>query len=83
MENRVLTIHLPVDVAERVDSAAKKNGRSRAWIAREAIYDWLALEEERHQMILRALEDVDHDAVVSHAEMLAWAQEQSSRKTAC
>jgi predicted transcriptional regulator len=82
MSNRTLTIHLPAEIADRIDQLAKQNSRSRNWIAEQAIADWFAWEEEKHQMILQALEDVEQNRFYSRAEMVSWAESQTSRNAA-
>ena len=72
MTTRVLTAHVPTDLAERVDEAAERLDRPRAWIVKQALTAWLAREERQHQMILKALEDVDAGRTVSHEEVEAW-----------
>jgi len=72
MSTRVLTAHVPTDLAEKVDEAAERLDRPRAWIVKQALSAWLDREEHRHQMILKALKDVDAGHTVSHEEMEAW-----------
>lgn len=73
MTTRVLTAHVPADLAEQVDQAAARLDRPRAWIVKQALTAWLSLEERRHQMILEGLADIDAGRTVSHEDMKAWA----------
>ena len=59
MHNRVVTSHLPADLAEKLDGLAERLDRPRGWIVKEAIASFVALEEKRHPLTLEALADVD------------------------
>jgi predicted transcriptional regulator len=71
-ENRVITSHVPTDLADQVDALAARLDRSRGWIVKQALADFIALEERRHRMTLEALADVDAGRVVDHAKVEAW-----------
>ena len=72
-ETRVLTAHVPVSLAERVDQAADRLERSRGWIVKQAISSWIAQEEERDRLTHEALADVDAGHVIDHQVVQAWA----------
>lgn len=74
METRVVTSHLPAELAEKLDGLAERLDRPRGWIVKEAISSYVALEEERHRMTLEALADVNAGRLVPHAEVEAWAR---------
>jgi predicted transcriptional regulator len=75
METRVVTSHLPAELADKLDGLAERLDRPKGWVVKEAIASYIALEEERHRLTLEALADVKagggrtHD----HAEIEAWA----------
>lgn len=73
MSTRVLTAHVPEELAERVDELAERLERSRGWVVKQALTDWVALEDERRQLTLEALADVDSGRVVEHDSMISWA----------
>lgn len=73
MTTRVLTAHVPVDLAEKIDEAAARLDRPRAWIVKQALAAWLDREERRHQMILAGLADIDAGRTVDHEAVKAWA----------
>ncbi|ESQ79789.1 CopG family ribbon-helix-helix protein [Asticcacaulis sp. YBE204] len=73
MSTRVVTTHLPTEMAEAVDAAAERLERPRGWIVKQALHDWLRLEERRHQMILEALKEVDEGRFVEHEDIKRWA----------
>lgn len=73
MDTRVVTSHLPADLAEKLDGLADRLDRPRGWIVKEAIASYVALEEERHRLTLEALADVKAGRTHEHAEIEAWA----------
>jgi predicted transcriptional regulator len=72
-ETRVLTAHVPVPLAEKVDQLAIRSERSRGWIMKQALSAWIAQEEERDRLTLEALGDVDANRVIGHQNIQAWA----------
>lgn len=74
MQTRVLTAHVPADLAKQIDLAATRLERSRGWIVQKALSDWLAHEELRREMTLEALADVDAGRVSDHDTVRAWAE---------
>ncbi len=73
MTNRVVTAHIPEALAKRLDGLAGRLDRPRGWVVKEAIEDYLALDEERHRQTLAALAEVDAGTTVDHADVKAWA----------
>ena len=80
MDTRVVTAHLPADLAEKLDGLSQRLDRPRGWIVKEAIASYISLEEKRHRLTLEALEDVDAGRTVEHAEVEAWAKGVSGAK---
>jgi predicted transcriptional regulator len=74
MDTRVVTAHLPADLARKLDSVAERLDRPRGWIVKEAIAAYLSLEEKRHRLTLEALADVDAKRTLDHAEVEAWVE---------
>jgi predicted transcriptional regulator len=73
MDSRVLTAHVPLPLAQKVDELAARLDRPRGWVVKQALTDWVEQEEERFRLTKMALSDVDEGRVVSHARMRAWA----------
>jgi len=71
---KVLTAHVPLSLAAKVDQMASRLERSRGWIMKQALSAWIALEEERNQLTQEALEDVGAGRVVDHQAVQAWAE---------
>lgn len=77
-ETRVVTAHIPVPLAEKVDQLADRLERSRAWIMKQALSAWIAQEEERDRLTHEALADVDAGHVIDHQAVQAWADSLST-----
>lgn len=78
MVTKVLTTHVPLPLAAKVDAMASRLDRSRGWIVKQALTAWVDLEEERHRMTLEALADVDAGRVIDHTRVVAWADSLST-----
>ena len=74
METKVLTAHVPRQLAEQVDHLAQRLDRSRGWIVKQALSAWVEQEEERRRLTLEALADVDTGNVIDHRAVQAWAE---------
>ncbi len=74
MSTRVLTAHIPEELAEKVDSYAKSMDRSRAWIVKRALANWVDWEEEKHRRTLAGLADINAGRTIPHERMVAWAE---------
>jgi predicted transcriptional regulator len=74
MDSRVLTAHVPAELAEQVDKYAKSMDRSRGWIVKQALADWIAWEEEKLRMTHEALDEVDRGEVVDDDAVAAWIE---------
>ena len=73
MNAKVLTAHVPLPLAEKIDQIAARMERSRGWIVKQALGDWVSREEERRRLTLEALADVDAGFVIDHQSVQAWA----------
>jgi len=74
MSTRVLTAHIPEELAEKVDRYAESMERSRAWIVKRALVDWVEWEEEKHRRTLQGLVDIDAGRVVDDEQVRAWIE---------
>lgn len=75
---KVLTAHIPLNLAEQVDQIASRLERSRGWIVKQALSAWVGQEEERRRLTLEALTDVDTGNVINHQDVRAWADSLST-----
>jgi predicted transcriptional regulator len=74
MESKVVTAHVPLELAAKVDAIAARRDRSRGWIMKQALTEWVTQEERRYQLTLEALADVDAGKAVDHEEVEKWAE---------
>jgi predicted transcriptional regulator len=60
-------------MADKVGLIAQRMERSKGWIVKQALADWIAREDERDRLTQEALSDVDAGQVIDHQAVLAWA----------
>jgi predicted transcriptional regulator len=82
MADRVLTAHVPQELAREIDALAEKLDRPRGWVMKHALELFVDLEKRRHALTLEALADVDAGETVPHAEIEAWAKGLGTKKRA-
>ncbi|EES4629161.1 ribbon-helix-helix protein, CopG family [Escherichia coli] len=75
---KVLTAHVPLPMADKVDQIAARLERSRGWIIKQALSAWLTQEEERNRLTLEALDDVTSGQVIDHQAVQSWADSLST-----
>jgi predicted transcriptional regulator len=80
VETKVLTAHVPLPLADKVDQLATRLERSRGWIVKQALVAWIDQEDERRRLTLEALADVDSGEVIDHQSVQAWADSLDSDK---
>jgi predicted transcriptional regulator len=69
---RVFTSHLPSPLADQVDALAARLERSRGWIVKQALAEFVALEDSRYRLTQIALADVDAGRTIDQAAVEAW-----------
>jgi predicted transcriptional regulator len=75
---KVLTAHVPLPLAEKIDQVAARLERSRGWIVKQALSAWIDQEEERSRLTREALDDVDAGRIIDHQAVQAWADSLST-----
>ena len=78
MNTKVLTAHVPLELADKVDQMAARLERSRGWVMKQALSAWIDLEEERDRLTREALADVDAGRIIDHQAVQAWAESLST-----
>lgn len=71
-DTKVLTAHVPVELAQKVDALAQSSERSRGWIIKRALAEYVERAELRQTMIQEGLNAVDRGETLSHAEAASW-----------
>ena len=77
---RVLTAHVPIHMAEKIDQLTEELDRSRGWIVKQALTSWIAQQEERRQLTIEALADVDKGNLFSQSDVQTWAESLGTNK---
>ncbi len=72
-DTRVLTAHVPIPLAEKVDRMAARLERSRGWIMKQALSAWVEQEEDRYRLTLEALAEEESGRVIEQQALQAWA----------
>ena len=79
---RVVTANLPAELVSSLDQVAKRIDRSKSWVIRQALAEWLAEEQRRYELTLEALKSIDEGRTFTHDEVLERvAQRKRDRRT--
>jgi len=81
-EGRVVTAKLPDNLVSEMDEIAERIDRSKSWIVRQAVSEWLAEEQRRYELTLEALKDVDEGRTIPHEEVLAMVEQRKRERRA-
>jgi predicted transcriptional regulator len=68
-DGRVVTAKLPDDLVSEMDEVAERIDRSKSWIVRQAVAEWLAEEQRRYELTLEALKSVDEGRTLTQEEI--------------
>jgi predicted transcriptional regulator len=72
MATQPVTAHLPVGLVEQLDRFADRLERSRGWIVRQAVGDWIDRETERDRLTREALASADAGRLIDHERVEEW-----------
>lgn len=72
-ETKVITAHVPLPLAEKIDQIASRLERSRGWVVKQALSAWVDQEEERSRLTRDAMAEVDAGRLIDHRAVQAWA----------
>jgi predicted transcriptional regulator len=73
MSTRVVTAHIPQELAEKVDALAERLDRPRGWIVKKALAAWVEEDELRDRLTREAMAEVDSGLGIDDAELKAWS----------
>lgn len=73
MQTKVITAHIPLDLAEKVDAAAERLERPRGWIVKKALAAWIEEEDLRDRLTREAMDEARRGLGVEEDEVKAWA----------
>lgn len=72
MSSTTFTVRIDTEVKERLENLAKSTGRSRSFLAAEAIIEYLDLNEWQVAGIKRAIASVDRGEAIPHDQVEDW-----------
>lgn len=73
--DRVVTAKLPGKLVSKMDEIGARMERSKSWIVKQAVAEWIAEEDRRHQLTLEGLKSVDEGKTIPQEEVEAWFEE--------
>jgi RHH-type rel operon transcriptional repressor/antitoxin RelB len=80
MRSATFTVRVDVTAKKRLERLAKSTGRSRSFLAAEAIKEYLDVNEWQVAGIKRAIASLDRGEGVSHERVSDWVASWGSRK---
>jgi len=72
MTSTTFTVRVEPDIKKRLEKLAKSTGRSRSFLAAEALNEYLAVNEWQVAGVKRAITSLDRGEGVSHKEVRDW-----------
>lgn len=72
MPSTTFTVRVEPEVKKRLERLAKSTGRSRSYLAAEALSDYLDLNEWQVEGIKRAVASLDRGEGVPHQQVQDW-----------
>lgn len=66
---RTVTTQIPEELADNLDKVAELEGRSKSWLIREAIADYLANQVEIQKLTMEGIEAYRAGEVVDHVKV--------------
>ncbi len=73
MATTVLSVRVPEELEERLEFLARATKRSKAYLAVEALGEYVKRNAWRAKELHAAIAEADRGAFISHEAMVAWA----------
>jgi predicted transcriptional regulator len=80
MASRTFTVRLDASIKQRLERLAKNTGRSRSYLAAEAIGEYLDVNEWQVAGIKNAIASLDQGKGISHDKVKKWVASWGSAK---
>ena len=80
MRSTTLTVRIDADAKERLEKLAKSTGRSRSFLAVEAINQYLEVNEWQVAGIKQVIASLDRGEGVAHEQVKDWVTSWGSRR---
>jgi predicted transcriptional regulator len=68
-DGRVVTAKLPDDLVSEMDEVAGRMDRTKSWIVRQAVAEWLAEERRRYELTVEAMRSVEEGKSLCQEEV--------------
>jgi RHH-type rel operon transcriptional repressor/antitoxin RelB len=72
MSSTTFTVRVETDVKKRLEKLAKSTGRSRSFLAAEALREYLEVNEWQVAGVRKAMDSLDRGDRVPHEQVKAW-----------
>ncbi|MGD0187531.1 MAG: ribbon-helix-helix protein, CopG family [Roseiarcus sp.] len=79
MTTTVLSVRVPEELKERLEFLARSTKRSKAYLAAEALDEYVKKNAWRAKELHLAIAAADKGAFISHEAMVAWADSLASQ----
>jgi RHH-type transcriptional regulator, rel operon repressor / antitoxin RelB len=80
MASTTFTVRVEPNVKKRLEKLAKSTGRSRSFLAAQALNAYLDVNEWQVAGIKRAIASLDHGAGISHKDVQDWVDSWSRKR---
>jgi len=80
MPSTTFTVRVEAEVKKRLEKLAKSTGRSRSFLAAEALSEYLAVNEWQVAGVKRAMASLDRGEGVAHQEVRHWVNSWDRRR---
>lgn len=77
---QIISAQVPVTLFQQLETLAKDLDRSKSWIIKQALTNFLYTHERRRLDIQHGLADVDMENTVSQQEIIAWVKQIKAAK---
>jgi len=80
MASTTFTLRVGTDVKKRLEKLAKSTGRSRSFLAAEALSEYLDVNEWQVTGVRRAMSSLDRGEDIPHDHVKAWVNSWNSKR---
>jgi RHH-type rel operon transcriptional repressor/antitoxin RelB len=80
MSSTTFTVRVEGDARKRLEKLARNTGRSRSFLAAEAINEYLDVNEWQVAGIRQAIGSLDEGRAVAHEDVKSWVSSWGSRR---
>jgi predicted transcriptional regulator len=80
MSSTTFTVRVKTDVKKRLERLAKRTGRSRSFLAAEALNEYLVVNEWQVAGVRKAMDSLDRGQGVPHEQVQAWVSSRGCKR---